>query len=329
MKNPSSISCRPFDRARHATPVSEIGLGCWQLGADWGEVSDDDALAILRTARDTGVTFYDTAAGYGGGRSERLLGAFRREAGNDGIFIATKIGRKEPTEAHLREGIDASRERLGMDCLDLIQLHCWPLDHLREPIVWQTLRALQSEGKIARFGSSVESVEEARLCMAEEGCVSLQIIFNLFRQHVREEIFVEAKEKGVALIVRVPLASGLLGGKFGQATKFGENDHRHYNRDGAAFHVGETFGGLTFEKGLELVGRLREILPDEPPLPVQALRWILDHDAVTTVIPGATRLEQVEANAQAASAAPLAPELHERLAAFYRTEVAQHVRGQY
>jgi aryl-alcohol dehydrogenase-like predicted oxidoreductase len=216
-----------------------------------------------------------------------------------------------------------------MKTLDLIQLHCWPMENLCKPVVWETLRTLQTEGKIARFGASVESVEEARFCMAQEGCVSLQIIFNIFRQHVRDEIFAEAKEKGIAIIVRVPLASGLLGGRFGQGTRFPESDHRNYNRDGAAFHVGETFGGLTFDKGLDLVEKLRGILPPEPLMPVQALRWILDHDAVTTVIPGATRIEQVQANALAASISPLAPELHAHLADFYRDEVAPHVRGQY
>jgi len=310
-------------------PASELGLGCWQIGADWGDVTDDEALGILREAWATGVNFFDTAAGYGAGRSERLLGHFRREVGNEGIFIATKIGRKEPTEKHLRAGIDSSRERLNMKTLDLMQLHCWPMEHLREPVVWETLRTLQTEGKIARFGSSVESVEEARFCMAQEGCASLQIIFNIFRQHVRDEIFAEAKEKGIAIIVRVPLASGLLGGRFGQGTVFLEGDHRNYNRDGAAFHVGETFGGLTFQKGLELVEQLRGILPTDPPMPVQALRWILDHDAVTTVIPGATRIEQVQANALASSISPLTPELHARLSDFYRDEVAPHVRGQY
>lgn len=309
--------------------VGEIGLGCWQLGGDWGEVSDAQALEILREAQSSGVTFFDTAAGYGGGRSERLLGQFRRESGGGEIFIATKIGRKEPTEVHIRAGVEGSRERLGVETLDLIQLHCWPLEQLRQPVVWETLRSLQAEGKIARFGASVESVEEARFCMAQEGCVSLQIIFNLFRQHVRDEIFSEAKERGIALIVRVPLASGLLGGKFGKGTAFAENDHRNYNRDGAAFHVGETFGGLTFEKGLELVEKLRGILPSEPPLPEQALRWILDHDAVTTVIPGATRVGQVRDNAVASSLPSLSPELHVRLADFYRDEVAPYVRGQY
>ncbi len=309
--------------------VSEIGLGCWQLGGDWGEVSDSQALAILREAISCGVTFYDTAAVYGGGRSERLLGQFRRELGDAEIFIATKIGRKEPTEAHIRAAVEGSRERLGMETLDLVQLHCWPMEQLRQSVVWETLGSLQAEGKVACFGASVESVEEARFCMAQEGCVSLQIIFNLFRQHVRDEIFAEAKDKGIALIVRVPLASGLLGGRFGKGTAFAENDHRNYNRDGAAFHVGETFGGLTFERGLELVEALRSILPSESPLSVQALRWVLDHDAVTTVIPGATQVSQVRDNAVASSVPSLSPELHAQLATFYREKVAPYVRGQY
>lgn len=238
--------------------VTEIGLGCWQLGGDWGEVSDDEAMEILSASHEAGVRFYDTAAGYGGGRSERLLGKFRQSVGGD-IFIATKIGRKEPTEAHLREGVAGSLERLGMDSLDLLQLHCWPMSMMQPPVVWETLRALRAEGKIKRFGASVESMDEARFCMRQEGLVSLQIIFNIFRQHSRDEIFAEAREKGVALIVRLPLDSGLLAGKFTPETEFGPGDHRNYNKDGGAFHVGETFGGLTF---FERAGAGRGAAPD-------------------------------------------------------------------
>ena len=316
-------------RIFHNTPVTEIGLGCWQLGGDWGEVSDQQALEILQASYAVGVRFFDTAAGYGAGRSERTLGAFRRSLAQPDIFIATKIGRGNSTPQKLREGIAASRERLQMDSLDLIQLHCWPMEHLKLPEVWDTLRELQSEGNITRFGASVESIEEARFCMAQEGCVALQIIFNIFRQHPRDEIFAEAKEKNIALIVRVPLASGLLTGKFSSATTFAESDHRSYNKDGAAFHVGETFGGLPFVKGLELVDRLRKFLPDEPSMGELALRWILDHDAVTTVIPGATSPAQIRANAAISSLPPLSADIHQCLADFYRADVAPHVRGQY
>ncbi|NJK91540.1 MAG: aldo/keto reductase [Blastochloris sp.] len=310
------------------TLVTEIGLGCWQLGGDWGEVSDAEALEILRASHEAGVRFLDTAAGYGAGRSERLIGQFLKEQ-SEAVFVATKIGRKEASEAHLRTGVENSLQRLGVETLDLIQLHCWTMEHLRQHVVWETLRDLQKEGKIRQFGASVESVEEARFCMAQEGMVSLQIIFNLFRQHPRDEFFAEAQAKGVALIVRVPLASGLLSGKFCAETRFGAGDHRNYNKDGAAFHVGETFGGLTFEKGLELVEQLKSLLPGEPPLAALALRWILDHDAVTTVIPGASSIRQAVANAEASRLPALPVELHQKLAEFYRNQVAPHVRGQY
>lgn len=309
--------------------ITEIGLGCWQLGADWGHLEDEAAVEILNTAYQNGIRFFDTAAGYGGGRSERILGTFRQSLPEKDLFIATKIGRKEPTEAHLRRGVAASSERLQMEALDLIQLHCWTPEHLHQPVVWDTLRALKSEGKIRHFGASVESVEEARYCMQQDGLASLQIIFNIFRQHPRDEFFEEASSKGIALIVRLPLASGLLTGKFSASTTFGEDDHRHYNRDGAAFHVGETFCGIPFHKGLDLVETLQTILPNDPPLATQAIRWILDHPAVTTVIPGASSPQQVVQNVYPSSLSPLPAGKHEELAAFYRDQVLSHVRGQY
>ncbi len=321
----TSLPTRPF---RQET-ITEIGLGCWQLGADWGEVSDAQALSILQASYDAGVRFFDTAAGYGAGRSERLLGAFRRGLPTPDIFIATKIGRKEPTEAYLRAGVEASCQRLQVESLDLIQLHCWVSEHLEQPVVWETLRALQAEGKVRHFGASVESVAEARFCLQQEGLAALQVIFNLFRQHPRDEFFAEAAARGVALIVRVPLASGLLTGKFSRATTFGSSDHRNYNKDGGAFHVGETFGGLPFEKGLELTAALREILPPEPAMAAQALRWILDHPAVSTVIPGASTVAQAVDNTAVCRLPPLSAQLHQRLADFYRESVFPHVRGQY
>ena len=310
--------------------ISEIGLGCWQIGGDWGEVGDETALEILRAARQSGVTFLDTAAGYGSGRSERLIGRFLKEI-DEPMFVATKVGRmadghSDPRE-HLRASAMASRERLGVDALDLLQLHCWPQAHLDLPATWEALRELREEGALRHFGASVETCEEARFCLEQAGLASLQIIFNVFRQAPRDDIFETAKARGVALIVRLPLASGLLSGKFTPETSFGPGDHRNYNRDGAAFNVGETFAGLPFGKGVELAEEVRELLPGEIEMSAAALRWVLDHDAVTTIIPGASRPDQAVSNGRAGDIPPLPAETHERLASFYEQRVAPHIRG--
>ncbi len=237
--------------------VSEVGLGCWQLGgADWGNVGEAEALEILNAAADAGVTFLDTADVYGDGRSERLIGRFLRER-KDGFFVATKLGRTGDlfpdhyTEAGVRAATEASLRRLELDAVDLTQLHCVPIEVLRQGEIFQWLRRLASEGKIHGFGASVESMEEAEVCMAQEGIESLQIIFNIFRQKPAETLFAEAMRKHVAIIVRLPLASGLLSGNLRKESTFPGNDHRNYNRDGQKFNVGETFAGLQYEKGVE------------------------------------------------------------------------------
>lgn len=324
-------------RSFHGIPVSEVGLGCWQLGGgDWGEVSDAAALAILRAAYSHGVTFFDTADVYGGGRSESLLGKWLQEDKPEGVFVATKLGRRgDPgwpenfTYASLRQHTLDSLVRLQVETLDLTQLHCIPTDQYRSGEVFEHLRRLRAEGLIQRFGVSVESMEEAALCLEQEGLVSLQIIFNVFRQKPIETLFNQAKAKGVALIVRLPLASGLLSGKFTPQTQFAASDHRSYNRDGAAFNVGETFAGLPFETGVALAEELKALLPDGLSLADAAQRWILDFDAVTTVIPGATRPAQVEANVAVSALPPLSSELHAAFARFYTERVAAHIRGPY
>ncbi|HMV50576.1 MAG TPA: aldo/keto reductase, partial [Blastocatellia bacterium] len=280
---------------------AEIGLGCWQLGGgDWGEVSDEQAFDILAQAVDLGVNFFDTADVYGGGRSETLIGRFLKSTPAE-VFVATKLGRlgiypDKYTEATVRAATEESLRRLQTEALDLTQLHCIPTEVMRQGEVFDWLRTLKQEGKIKSFGASVESMEEALICLEQDGLSSLQIIFNVFRQKPIAELFAAAKAKSVALIVRLPLASGLLGGKLTKQSGFAAGDHRNYNRDGQFFNVGETFAGLPFETGVELADELRQLVPEDMTMAQWAMRWILDYDAVTVVIPGATKPQQVADN---------------------------------
>ena len=313
--------------------VSRIGLGCWQLGADWGNVSESTARTILRTAVESGITFFDTADVYGDGRSERILGDFFGPE-RTGITIATKYGRANGVYPEgyslesMRAAVRASRERLGGAPLDLLQLHCVPTEVLQRGAIFDWLRTLQHEGAIQHFGASVESMEEAEICLAQEGLASLQIIFNIFRQKPKARVLSLAMKKNVGIIVRLPLASGLLSGKFSVDSTFPENDHRNYNRDGAAFNVGETFAGLPFETGVALADKLEQhFKPDGYSMIEFALRWLLDHPAVSSVIAGASKAEQVRANAAVADKAPLVADIHHRLEAFYRKTVQKKIRG--
>ncbi len=316
--------------------VSEIGLGCWQIGgADWGDVSDEVAFEVLSAALKSGVNFFDTADVYGLGRSETLIGRFLKER-SEAVWVASKLGRfPEPGWTAnfdfnvMRSHVQASLSRLQKDRIDLLQVHCVPTDVLRRGEIFDSLRELKREGLIQAFGVSVESMEEADLCLKQEGLESLQIIFNLFRQKPIETLFDQALEKRIGLIVRLPLASGLLTGKFTRTTQFVESDHRHYNRDGAQFNVGETFAGLEFERAVDLVERLRERVPSDMGLADLALRWCLDHPAVTTVIPGAKRADQILQNARVSDLQTLPAALHQDLAAFYRSEVRDWIRGPY
>lgn len=318
------------------TTISEVGLGTWQIGGSWGEVSEDESLEILQSAVANGVSFFDTADVYGGGKSESLIGRFLREKKPQNLFIATKLGRggnpggaENFTLKTMREHTENSLHRLGIESLNLTQLHCVPTDVLRQGEVFENLRTLQKEGKIQRFGASVESMGEAQICLQQEGLASLQIIFNIFRQKPIATLFSDAQNKGVAIIARVPLASGLLSGKFKSDTYFGKEDHRNFNRDGAAFNVGETFAGLPFEKGVELSDKLKTMVPDGMTMVQMALRWILDFEAISTVIPGASSHAQVESNVSVSDLPPLGDELHQKLHDFYENEVADHIRGPY
>jgi aryl-alcohol dehydrogenase-like predicted oxidoreductase len=324
---------RAFGNAR----VSEVGLDCWQIGGgDWGDVSADDALDVLRASVAAGVNFLDTADVYGLGRSEELISRFLKEQPRETLFIATKLGRfPRPGGAAnfepkvIRDHTENSLKRLGIERLDLMQLHCIPMEQLRRAEVWDTLRSLQKEGKIARFGASVESVAEADECLKQPGCASLQLIFNIFRQTPElSGLLDRCRAKGVAVIVRLPLASGLLAGKYTRQTTFAATDHRTYNRDGAKFNVGETFAGLGFEKGLELVEKLKALIPaNYPPLHLLALRWCLDHPAVTTIIPGARNRTQAIANAAASDMPSLPPTFSAMLLEFFLNEVKPAIRG--
>jgi aryl-alcohol dehydrogenase-like predicted oxidoreductase len=315
--------------------IGEVGLGTWQIGGGWGDVPDSDALATLGEAVDAGTTLFDTADVYGMGRSETLIGKFLKES-KAKIFVATKLGRFSPpgwpgnfTRDVIRKHTEASLKRLGVDALDLTQLHCIPPAELEKGEVFAHLAELKREGKIRNFGASVESMDEALTCLRHEGVSALQIIFNIFRQKPIDTLFSEAKRKKVALLVRLPLASGLLGGKMTKATVFGKDDHRTFNRNGEQFNVGETFAGLPFEMGVELADELKAFVPQGSSMADMALRWCLDFDAVTVIIPGARNPAQARSNARASAIPPLSANLHQRLAKFYREKVAANIRGPY
>jgi len=310
--------------------VSEIGLGCWQLGGDFGPVGDETARAILEAAVAAGITFWDTADVYGAGLSESRIGA---QAKPSGIRVATKLGRSAAlfpdkySKEGLRESLVGSARRLGADTLDLAQLHCVPAPVLREGAIFGWMDELRAEGLMRHWGASVETIEEGLLCLEQEGCATLQIIFNLFRQDAAKELLPRAAERDVGIIVRLPLASGLLSGKFDKNSRFEPSDHRSYNREGAAFSVGETFSGLRFERGVELVAELRGLAPEGVPMSQFALRWILDHPQVSTVIAGVSRPEQIADNAAASARKSLFPALMTQLAEWYEKEVKPEIRG--
>ncbi|OMP30009.1 aldo/keto reductase [Mangrovimonas sp. DI 80] len=315
--------------------VSEIGLGTWQIGADWGkQFSTDKALDILNTAVQNGITFFDTADVYGNGQSESFIGEFLKQTNKD-IKVATKFGRggdvypASYTKDAMRKAIEHSLDHLGVNALDLLQLHCIPTAEMQKGDVFNWLRDFKREGLIKTFGASVESIEEGLLCLEQEGIQSLQVIFNIFRQKLVNELLPQAEAKEVGIIVRLPLASGLLAGKFTKTTTFEKEDHRNYNKDGNAFNVGETFAGLPFEKGVELADVLKPLVPEGMTMVQLALRWILDHKAVSTIIPGASSPNQAQANVLASELPPLSKELHATLAEIYKSNVHEFIRGVY
>lgn len=317
---------------RTGAQVSEIGFGAWAIGASWGQVNDGDAIAALHAALDSGVTFIDTADVYGDGHSERLIAQAIKERGGSRPFVATKAGRRLPeqnVEGYSAENLTAYVERslgnLGVERLDLLQLHCPLTDLYYHPEVFERLDRLVEQGKIANYGVSVERVEEALKAVEYPNVASVQIIYNAFRQRPSERFFASAQEKKVAIIARVPLASGLLSGKFKRDTAFEATDHRLFNRNGEAFDVGETFSGVPYEVGLEAVDRIRPLVSGDTTMAKFALRWILMFDAVTVAIPGARNPAQAQANAEAAALPQLSDEVMAEIARIYAEDIKPHV----
>ena len=304
------MKTRPF--GKHGFNCSEIGFGAWAIGGTWGEVSLQDAKAALHASLDAGVSFIDTADVYGDGRSERIIREVLAERGGARPFVATKAGRRlNPhvaeayTGAAIEAFIDRSLQNLGVECLDLVQLHCPPTPVYANPEMFAALEAIKAKGKIAAYGVSVETIAEAMTAIKNPGVVSVQIIYNLFRQRPAEAFFQAAKAQNVAVIVRVPLASGLLTGKMTAQSQFAADDHRAFNRNGEAFDKGETFSGVPYDIALQAVEELRPLVPQGASMAEFALRWILMEDAVTVVIPGAKSPAQAAANAKADTLAPL------------------------
>ncbi len=312
--------------------VTDVGFGAWQIGGSWGDVSEADGRAALNAALDAGMTFIDTADVYGDGRSEKIIAEVLKARGVERPMVATKAGRRlNPhvadgyTKANLEGFIDRSLKNLQVDSLDLVQLHCPPTEVLYRPEVFAGLDELQKAGKIKGYGVSVEKVEEALKAIEYPGVVSIQIIYNIFRQRPDHLFFSEARRKNVAIIARVPLASGLLSGKITRDTKFASDDHRNFNRNGEAFDVGETFSGVPFEVGLQAVEEVRKLVPAGASMAAFALRWILMAEAVTVVIPGARNAEQAKANAAAADLAPLSADVMAATREIYKRLIAPHV----
>lgn len=310
--------------------VGEVGFGAWALGGDWGEVDERDGIAAVERAVAAGVNLFDTADVYGAGRSEEILG--RVIGARDDVLIATKVGRPELDDPatysweSVRRRCEASLQRLRREVIDLYQLHTPPTDVLAGDEAWESLRRLRNEGKVRAFGASVESAEQGLIAI-ERGAQTLQVIFNVFRQNHVNELFPVALERRVGILARIPLASGLLTGKFTKSSTFSPDDHRSFNREGAAFNVGETFAGLPFDAGVDLANELRWIADGRGSMARAAVRFVLDHDAVSSVIPGSKQTEQVEENLGGAEVAPFSEEELARLRSFYQDRVRPLVRG--
>ena len=288
--------------------VSEIGLGCWQIGWCWGEVTEQDARDLLKKALDKGINFFDTSDTYGDGRSERFLSEIIKST-SERIFITTKVGRrirgtnypKGYKHQHIEEFIDRSLKNLGVECIDLLQLHCPPSEICSNAETYHVMDEIVKKGKISNYGVSVHKISDAMEAIKFPHVKSIQIVFNIFRQKPAEKFFKEAKKRNIGVIVRGPLASGLLSGSMNKNTKFPKNDHRNYNINGSAFDIGDTFSGVNFNKGLEAVDKIKKLLPKNISLSELALKWILSHDAVSVVIPGAVNKSQVDINANSSS----------------------------
>jgi aryl-alcohol dehydrogenase-like predicted oxidoreductase len=316
---------------RTGRTVSTVGLGTWQLGADWGDVEPAEATAVLQAAVESGVTFFDTADVYGDGRSEQTIGAFLRDHPELDITVATKMGRRVEqvpenyTLANFRQWVDRSRKNLGTDTLDLVQLHCPPTPVYSDDEVYDALDTLVEEGAVRSYGVSVERTDEALAAIARGSTATVQIILNAFRLKPLDAVLPAARDAGVGIIARVPLASGLLSGKYSKDTRFPENDHRNYNRSGEAFDVGETFSGVDFEQGLEAVREFSGLLPEGVTTAQAAIAWIIAQDGVSTVIPGARNVEQARANASAADTGDLGRQLDDGVRRIYDKYFRQSV----
>ncbi|AQQ52386.1 aldo/keto reductase [Planococcus lenghuensis] len=315
--------------------VSELSFGTWAIGGSWGTTDDRESLKALDVAMDNGVNFFDTADVYGEGHSEELL-AKATKGKHDEIHIATKFARagdiNDPA-AYSLENVtkycEASLRRLERESIDLFQIHCPPLEILKRGEVFEALDRLKEQGKIRYYGVSVETVEEGLFSMEQPNVSALQVIFNIFRQKPAFDLFPQAQEKGVGILARVPLASGLLTGKFQKDAAFEADDHRNFNRDGAAFNVGETFAGLEFNRGVELSRELAWIAEGRGNMTRAALRWVLEHDAVSSVIPGFKTVAQVKDNLAALEAPAFSREEMQRLEQFYQEKVHAEIRGAY
>jgi len=323
------VNYRSFGRT--GWQLSEISFGAWALGADWGHVSEEEALDALNAALDEGINFIDTADVYGDGRSERLIAKVLKQR-SEQVYVATKAGRR--LNPHIASGynrenltayIERSLKNLDMEALDLVQLHCPPTEVYYMPETFAILDDLVQAGKIKYYGVSVEKVEEAIKAMEFPNVQSVQIIFNIFRQRPAELFFELAKQNQVGILARVPLASGLLTGKMTRQTTFTKDDHRNYNRHGEAFDVGETFSGVDYETGLEAVDQLRPLVPENATMAQFALRWILMFDAVSCAIPGAKNRQQAVDNARAANLPALSPETMAQIQAIYYNSIRDKV----
>jgi aryl-alcohol dehydrogenase-like predicted oxidoreductase len=328
-----SMEQRPLGRT--GADVSVIGLGTWQLGGDWGNVDEDTAREVLDAALDAGVTLLDTADVYGGGRSEeRIRKVLAPRA--DRPFVATKAGRQanphtaeQYSPQNLRGWIDQSRRNLGVETLDLVQLHCPPTEVYSDQRVYDALDSFVDDGSIAAYGVSVETVAEGLTALEHPGVATIQVILNIFRRKPLEELLPAAARAGVGILARVPLASGLLTGKYDQSTTFPPDDHRNFNRQGEAFDVGETFSGVPYDVGLAAAREVAEIAGDAVPTAAFALRWVIDQPGVTTVIPGARNVTQVRGNVAAATLAPLSDSQLSDLERVYDERIRAHVHDRW
>jgi aryl-alcohol dehydrogenase-like predicted oxidoreductase len=323
---------------RTGREVSVVGLGTWQLGADWGDVSEADAMAVLEASAEAGVTFYDTADVYGDGRSEQLVGRFVAAHADAGFTVATKMGRRMDqvpenyVEQNFRQWLDRSRRNLGVDTVDLVQLHCPPSEVIDDGATYDVLDRLVDEGVVAAYGVSVETAAQALSAIARPNVASVQIILNAFRMKPLDEVLPAAADAGVGIIARVPLASGLLSGKYRVDTEFAADDHRSYNRDGSAFDVGETFSGVGYETGVSAAQEFSSLVSDSglDVTPAQAaIAWIVQQPGVSTVIPGARNVDQARSNAAAGLVGELPPAFLEGVADLYDRRIREQVHARW